>query len=152
VAVRNLLARGSGALRSLSIGSMSAEEVYAYPAYEPLRQSFTVSYVRQDGTNHWQARTTPNELHRNVRIKGAVAYSTARYAGETQEDEKHASVTVLLEIGPRFDDLGILGDPNVRSVMVTQAREEANELFRSYHPDAVVEHTCVEALMAPPSR
>ena len=63
-----------------------------------------------------------------------------------------ASVTVLLEIGPRFDDQAVLSDPNVISVMTTQAQDEADEMFRSYHPDAVIEHVNNDALLAPPIR
>jgi hypothetical protein len=33
-----------------------------------------------------------------------------------------------------------LDDPNVRTVMGQQAEAVADEMFRSYHPDAAIEH------------
>jgi hypothetical protein len=126
--------------RDRLLGNIGVEEVYVYPQYESLRQSFIVSYVRTDRTNRWQARTNAGELFRRTRAKGAVGYSTARREGETVEDERHATVAVLLEIGPQFDDKRILSDPNVRRVMTAQARVEADQMFKSYHPDATIEH------------
>jgi hypothetical protein len=134
--------------RDRLLGSIGVEEVYIYPQYESLRQSYTISYVRQDRTNRWQARTTPGELYRNTRAKGAVGYSTARREGETEEDERHATVAVLLEIGPQFDDKSILSDPNVRRVMFAQAQIEADEMFKSHHPNATIEHIDYELLQA----
>jgi hypothetical protein len=81
-----------------------------------------------------------------MRSKGAVGYSTARYEGETAEDERHATVAVLLEIGPQFDDERILSDPNVRRVMAAQARAEADELFKFHHQNAIIEHIDVPSM------
>ena len=52
----------------------------------------------------------------------------------------HATVSVLLEIAPQFDDQKILTDPNVRRVMSSQARIMADEMFMRYHPGAMIEH------------
>ena len=87
MAVRNRVAHGSGALHSLSIGSISAEEVYAYPIYEPLRQvlhGVLCSAGRNESLAgaHDAQRTTPERDS-----QGHIAYSTAQYAGEAREDE-----------------------------------------------------------------
>jgi hypothetical protein len=122
------------------LGGIGVEEVYIYPQYEYLRQAYTISYARQDRTNRWHATTVPGELYRNTKAKGAVGYSCARYEGEKPGDEIHGTVAVLLEIGPEFDDQRILNDPNVQRAMRSQAQVAADEMFKAYHPDAVIEH------------
>lgn len=69
-----------------------------------------------------------------------MSYSTARSEGEQEGTERFATVAVLLDVGPRFDDRRSLNDPNVRRVMRQQAAIVADGMFKSYHPDAEVEH------------
>jgi len=126
--------------RDRLLGGIGVEEVYIYPQYESLIQAYTMSYVRTDRTTRWRAATVPGELYRNTKAKGAVGYSCARYEGEKPGDEIHATVAVLVEIGPEFDDQRILNDPNVQRVMRAQAQVAADEMFKAYHPDAVIEH------------
>jgi hypothetical protein len=49
-------------------------------------------------------------------------------------------VLVLLEIGPQFDDERLLKNPGVLRAMKWQAAIIADEMFKSHHPDAVIEH------------
>jgi hypothetical protein len=65
-----------------------------------------------------------------------VSYSTVRWDGT----ESFATVSVLLEVGPQFDDRRSLDDPNVRRLMRRQAAITADEMFKSYHRDAEIEH------------
>ncbi len=122
------------------IGGLGIEEAYIYPPYEPLRLSFTLSYTRKGETNHWEARTKQGDLYRAVRAKGAVAYTTARRESESDGTEKHATVSVFLEIGPQFDDPRVLKDPGVLREMKWQAGIVGDEMFKSHHSGAVIEH------------
>ena len=122
------------------LGGIGVEDVYIYPPYDPLRLWFSVSYTRQGDTNNWQARTKQGDLFRDTKATGAVAYSTARWEGEPEGAEKQATVAVLLEVGPQFDDPKILEDPNVQRVTRREAATIADEMFKHHHPGAVIEH------------
>ncbi len=135
--------------RDRLLGNMCVEEVLVYPQYEPVRHEYRISYVRHDKTNRWHATTLPGELYRNTEAKGAVGYSCAHWEGEKPGEEIHGTVAVLLEIGPEFDDEKILNDPNVQRVMRAQAQVAADELFKAYHPDAVIKHIDDPATQAP---
>ena len=73
--------------------------------------------------------------------KGAVAYSTALWEGEKEGDEDHATVSVLLEVDPNFDEENTFIHPDVWNLLKSQARQMADEMFKSRHPDAVIEHS-----------
>jgi hypothetical protein len=74
-----------------------------------------------------------------VRAKGAVANATASYEGEKPEDQRFALVTVLVEIDPKFDERAFLERPDTRRMLAAQARRMADELFKSKHPEAIVQ-------------
>lgn len=122
------------------IGSLMIEEAYIYGPPETLRQEYTVRYVRQGRTNQWRATAEPGKLLRDVKAKGAVAYATARRGDETLDDENFALVSVLLELDPRCDDRALTTSPGVWQVLSHQAGQAADEMFRSHHPDALIEH------------
>jgi hypothetical protein len=126
--------------RGSFLGGMAVDGVYIYPPFEPLRLTFTVAYSRFGDTNHWLARTERGELLRGTQAKGAVGYLTARWRSDQEGIERFATVPVLLEVGPQFDDRRSLDDPNVRRVMSRRAATVADEMFRSHHPDAEIEH------------
>lgn len=125
------------------LGEISTQEVYIYPEIDPekvlLRLEVSVTYVRHENTNVWNAKTRPGEFHRGVRAKGAVAYTTASYEGEKPEDQRFAMVTVLVEIDPKFDERVFLDRPDTRRMLTAQARRMADELFKSKHPEAIVQ-------------
>jgi hypothetical protein len=126
--------------RGSFLGGMGVDGVYIYPPFDPLRLAFTVAYSRFGDTNHWLARTERGELLRGTQARGAMGYLTARWRRDQEGIERFATVPVLLEIGPQFDDRRSLDDPNVRREMSRQAATVADEMFRSHHPDAEIEH------------
>ena len=69
-----------------------------------------------------------------------MGYLTAHWRGDHERNERFATVPVLLDVGPQFDDRRSLDDPNVRRVMRPQAATVADEMFGSHHPDAEIEH------------
>jgi hypothetical protein len=103
------------------------------------RQGFEVKYVRQGKTNKWVATAEPGEQFRGVTTKGAVGYSTARWESETEADENHAFVFVLIEVDPRLLDPRTKVDPALRRAVAEEARELADQMFKSRHPEAVIE-------------
>jgi len=125
------------------LGDISTQEVYIYADTDPekvlLRQEFSVTYIRQKNTNSWSATTRPGGFHRGVRAKGAVSYTTAAYEGEKPEDQGFAIVSVLVEIDPKFDERAFLERPDTRRMLGDQARRMADELFKSKHPEAIVQ-------------
>jgi hypothetical protein len=124
----------------LLFAGMLAEEPHIYVPYVPLRLWIEVSYTRQGETNRWQARAHQQDLFRGSKAKGVGSYTTARREGEPEGSEKHATVGVLLEIGAEFDDPRVLNDPNVSRALKRQAAIEADEMFKSRHPDAEIEY------------
>jgi hypothetical protein len=130
--------------RKIQLAGISSDEVYIYPPLEgrPVgsRLSYRVTYHRQGKTNAWRARTKKDATYRGMRAKGAVAYSTALWEGEKEGDEDHATVSVLLEVDPNFDDENPFLPPDVWKLLKSQARQMADEMFKSRHPDAVIEH------------
>jgi hypothetical protein len=131
-------------MRRPRLGGVGIDEVCIYPPpgseTASLRLSFSVTYHRQEKTDHWRATIERGELYRDLKAKGAVSYSTALWQGETAEDLKFAIVTVLLEIDSSLDDRATLDRPEVRRMMAKQAREMADKLFKEKHPDTVIEH------------
>ena len=130
--------------RKIRLSGINSDEVYIYapPNVEPVnpRLSIDVAYQRHGGPNNWQTRTKKGAMFRGMRVKGAVAYSTARWEGEKEGDENRATVSVLLEVDPKFDEQSIFMHPDVWKVLKSQARQMADEMFKSRHPDATIEH------------
>jgi hypothetical protein len=124
--------------RESSAYEMPEDELAAEPA--PVRQSYDVKYHRQGRTNDWRATTNVEEVYRGLKAKGAVSYSTGFWQGESQEPLKSASVSVLLEVDPRFGEPGFVVPPDVESDMVKLARSLADEMFLSMHPRAKITH------------
>jgi hypothetical protein len=122
------------------LGDLAIKGAYIYPEIVPPRLSFTVTYRRNGTTNNWTATVQRGQWHRDLRAKGAISYSTARWEGETEADQRFANVSVLVEIDPRFDHPSILDSPDLKRMTADQARRMADEMFRSHHPDAVIEH------------
>ncbi len=141
---RHLLAAGFPTVSHRpQLGDISTQEVYIYADIDPekvlLRQEVSVTYVRQENTNIWNATTKQGGFHRGVRAKGAVAYATASYEGEKAEDQRFATVSVLVEIDPKFDEPAFLERPDTRRMLADQARRMADKLFKSKHPEATVQ-------------
>jgi len=106
----------------------------------PVRQSYRVRYIRQGKANIWRAVTNSEGLLRGVKAKGAVGYSTAIWEGGPAGDQGHAIVPVLLEVDPQSCEPGGADGPDLRRELVEQARGLADEMFRSRHPRAKIEH------------
>src|SRR5262249_36141277 len=106
-----------------------------------LRQAYTVRYHREDRSNNWRATTRRGRMLRDVTARGAVAYTSARWEGQTADDENFATVSVLLELDPRCDDRDLIVHPNTWVALGDQANEMADEMFRLHHPEAVIEHS-----------
>jgi hypothetical protein len=123
------------------LGGLMVEEAYVYGPPETLRQSYTVQYVRQGQSNRWQATTERGKMIKNLRTKGSVAYTSAHRQGENPSDENFALVSVLLELDPRCDDRDLIVNPGVWGVFSRQAGLAADEMFRTHHPEAIIEHT-----------
>ena len=125
------------------LGNISTNEVYIYATVDPdkvwLRQEFSVTYVKKDDGNTWDAVTRQGELYRGMRANGAVSYTTASYGGEQPDTQRFAIVTVLVEIDPKFDDRATLEHPDMRRMLVREARRLADEMFNARHPDASIQ-------------
>ena len=117
-------------------GSVMIEEAYIYGPTQTLRQEYSVRYVRQGQTNKWKSTAERGSMLKEVKAKGAVAYTSGRWEGQTPDAEKFALVSVLLELDPRCDDRS----PGVWQVLTHQAGLAADEMFRSRHPEALIEH------------
>lgn len=141
IQVRNRrVAPGPTVYQGKSLGGILIGEAYIYPEKRPMRLSCTVSYRREEGTNVWKATTRMDNLLGGVKAQGAVGYSTAYYEGESLADVKHAHVMVLIEVDPQFDESHLSSFPELRRALLTQAANMADEMFRTHHPDAVIEH------------
>jgi hypothetical protein len=77
---------------------------------------------------------------KGVKVKGAVGYSSASWEGEREDDQNHATVSVFLEVDPRFGDPDHTGPAEVLPSMIQEAQKLADEMFLSRHPRAQVEH------------
>ena len=94
-----------------------------------IRVEYGVTYTRPDGANRWSARVKRGRVHKGVKAQGAVAYTTGRWEGEGQEDEKHGIVSVLLE--PRPHD--------TEQTLIAEAKRLSDRMFQERHPDAEIE-------------
>jgi hypothetical protein len=125
--------------RGTRLGDLPIEEAYIYPRPAvPLRQEFTISYVRQGESNEWVETTRKGELHRWVRPKGVV--STAHGPGDMPEDERFVLIHVWVEVHPSLDERTIAANPVILATLVDQARSLADEIFKEKHPDATIHH------------
>lgn len=123
-----------------SLGPLSIKELYIYPEIAGPRLSFTVAYRRNGDPNHWTAAIQRGEFYRGMKAKGAVSYTTAGYAEETPADQGFAMVGVLVNLDPRLNRPDLLDQPDWKRMTADQARKAADEMFKSHHPDAVIEH------------
>lgn len=127
--------------RGRRLGDLGLSRAYIYPRPQiPARQAFIITYKRKEQTNEWSASTRKAEYYRTLKPKGAVSYSTAQWLGDKEGEEKFAHVYVLVEVDPLIDDRTIASNPVILSTMSEQAREMADEMFKSKHPDAIIEH------------
>jgi hypothetical protein len=125
--------------RTERLGNLTIYQAYIYPPIAAPRLSFTVSCRRKGNTNNWVATTKRGRVLKDLQVKGAVAFSTARWGEESEADPSCALVSVLVELDPRFDDPAFLDHPDLKRITADQARRMADEMFRSHHPDAVIE-------------
>jgi hypothetical protein len=109
----------------------------------PVRLSYEVNYIRPDNTNVWRASTRKARVLKGVKATGAVGYTTAHYEGERPDDQRYATVQVLLEVDPRYDEAAIGAASGVMDEFAGRARAIADEMFLSRHPRARVEHAKV---------
>jgi hypothetical protein len=106
----------------------------------PVRISYTVKYIRNDNTHIWRASTRRDRVLKGVKAKGAVGYTTAFHEGERADDRRYASVQVLLEVDPRFDEAASELSPSFARELAERASLMADEMFLSRHPRAKIEH------------
>jgi hypothetical protein len=102
------------------------------------RQAFNFTYRRGKGSNSWTVKAKAGERLGRGRARGAVAYTTGRWESEPVGSEDHAIVSVLLECDPRLVGPRSPDDPVWRAI-TTEARQLANEMFKSRHPKSVIE-------------
>jgi len=92
-------------------------------------RSFDVLYIGQGDTRNWVATTKPTTGSGDVKARGAVGHTTAKWEGESEE-ERIAVVNVLVDARPASDARSILED----------VRRLADEMFKQKHPEAVIRH------------
>jgi hypothetical protein len=116
------------------------------------RQAFTITYIRQGPANHWRASTKARTELEPVGFTGPVSYSTARWEGQPEGDEQFATVTVVVECDPKLRESSRVPDQLVVKRMTEEAGKLADQMFRSHHPNAVIEHDDEIDLIFPLSR
>ena len=116
------------------------------------RQAFTTTYVRQGPSNHWRASTKARFGLEQVAFTGPVSYSTARWEGQPEGEERLATVTVVVESDPKLREPSRAADPLVIKRMTSEAGKLADQMFRSHHASAVIEHDDEVDLIFPLSR
>jgi hypothetical protein len=127
--------------RGTRLGDLPIEEAYIYPKPAiPLRQEFTITYVREGKSDEWSATTRKGEIHRWVRAKGAVSYMTAWLEGERPGDVDHAQIYVFVKVNPSLDERALAANPAILNHLVEQARSLADRMFKEEHPDATIHH------------
>ncbi len=109
-----------------------------------LRQEVDVTYIRKQKTNRWTATIKRGQLYRGMKAKGAVGYTTGRWEGEEAGDEDHAIVTVLVECDQTMCDSHSRVRPTAWPAVVAAARELADQMFKTRHQDALIEHEGIE--------
>jgi hypothetical protein len=132
--------KGAIRYRGMRLGDLGIARAYIYPRPAvPLRQSFTITYERQEDSNEWVATAQRGPLHRWVRPKGVVSYAT-HGPGDDPDDEQLAMILVLVEVEPRLDERTIATNPALSSMLVDQARSLADAMFKKKHPDVTIQH------------
>lgn len=125
--------------RGTRLGTLPIEDAYIYPRPAiPLRQAFTIFYVRQGESNEWSATTRKEELHRGLRLKGFV--SSAHGPGDKMEDHKFVTIHVWVEVTPSLDERTIAANPVIQRTLVDQAQSLADEVLRKDYPGATIHH------------
>jgi hypothetical protein len=133
--------------RGTRLGDLGIARAYIYPRPAvPLRQSFTISYERQDESDEWSATTRMGPLYRWVRPRGVLSYTT-HGAGDDPDDEQLAMILVLVEVESRLDERTITTNPAISTMLADQARSLADAMFRKKHPEAAIHHN--EMALAP---
>jgi hypothetical protein len=140
--------RGGFAMHSCA--EISGRSPLAPPSWP--RQAFTITYIRQGPANHWRASTKARAGLEQVAFTGPVSYSAARWEGQPEGEEQFATVTVLVECDPKLRDPSRVPDPLVIKRMTEEAGKLADQMFRSHHPNAVIEHDDEIDLIFPLSR
>jgi hypothetical protein len=120
------------------------EQLAAHPETPGLRQEFDITYTRTRNANTWTATIKRGELYRGVRAKGAVGYTTGRLEGQKEAEENLGIVTVFLECDQTMCDARSRVRPKAWPEMTDRARRLADQMFKSRHPDAVIEHDVEE--------
>lgn len=127
--------------RGTRLGDLGLSRAYIYPRTQvPASQAFIITYKKKEQINEWSASTRKAEYSRTPGPKGAVSYSTAQWLGDKEGEEKFAHVYVLVEVDPLLDDRTLASNPVILTTMAEQAREMADEMFKTKHPDARIEH------------
>jgi hypothetical protein len=109
-----------------------------------MRQEFDVTYRRVGNSNHWIASTRRGKLYKGVRAKGAISYTTPHWEGQHESEERLGRVAVLLECDQPVwiagTDVGLEASPGIE----VRARVLADQMFKSRHPEAIIEHESLE--------
>ncbi|MDR3622406.1 MAG: hypothetical protein P4L85_23855 [Paludisphaera borealis] len=121
------------------LGDLAIQGAYIYPEIAPARLFFIVQYDRGDHTNEWNAKVEYVTSYENMRLRGAVGYSTATRDGDSPADPGGALVGALVEIDPKFVPFSPRDRQDILAVASRQARAAADGMFKSHHPEAVVE-------------
>jgi hypothetical protein len=104
------------------------------------RQEFNVTYSRNKKSNSWTALTKRGKLYKGVKAAGAVAYTTGLWEGEREGDENRATVTVFVKCDQNMCDPQARVLHSAWAAMIVKAREFADRMFMTRHPDALIEH------------
>jgi hypothetical protein len=123
------------------LATLPIQEAYIYQKIEvPIRQSFTVSYVRHENPDEWRATVRINEFYRGISAMGAISYSQPFGLSPEAEGPKVALVYVMVEVGSGIDEATIFNHPVMRLKLANQAITLADEEFKRRHPNARIVH------------
>lgn len=132
-------------VQNRQFGNLPVDEAYVYPPPGLLMPSPRLVsrfvYSRQGDENRWLSwlNSDAGEFLEGVNLEGAIAYSAAHWEGEDSEGIRQATVTVLTSVNSELVQSGALRNPALRDEFTRQARSQADALFRSRHPGAVIE-------------
>jgi hypothetical protein len=121
------------------LGEMKIQGAYIYPEIAPARLFFIVQYDRTNHTKEWNAKVTYMTSYENMRLRDAVGYTPVIRDGDPPGAAGGALVTVLVEIDPKFVPFSPRDRQDVLAVASRQARTAADAMFKTHHPEAVVE-------------
>lgn len=103
-------------------------------------QVFRVQYIREGETNQWKARTTEEQGLKAIDTEGVMGLATARWEGQTEAEENHATINVSVERDPRYFDMSPESE-EARIAMLEKTNQIADQKFLKRHPDAKIEHS-----------